>query len=443
LGNIVVPSVTTEEIDVSLLTLNSSKTEMSTKQRTLQEDGQKRTQDLRTQLSILQKDLATIIQEQNKIDKEKTSIETTKRLTLENISKHEAIVASLKENKCSYCGTILNKEDLEKHLAEEQAEIYVLVNKTMPKDNLELDKQLEKLYDQEAQIQELIENINKQIVESDAEIKSLIALNFAEITKIECDIQELQVKKGQAIKEITEANSRKENLTTQIKQLDQRKLTIVNQIQQVNINDKLVQLKELEIELLALNFCLTGNKEKILAFNENKTIYDFWSVAFSNKGIRPLLLDKFVNEFNQIVKPYCYKANNGEFIVEFTPTSKTQGGVERNKLGLQVIEKDKIRNYNSLSGGEKTRINLPLCLGLNKWVSKKFGITNGLLGIIVLDELFAWTDTKFRENVAQLLFEEGQKKSIFVIDHADTLVAYTSDLWLVTKENDITQLQVV
>jgi DNA repair exonuclease SbcCD ATPase subunit/DNA repair exonuclease SbcCD nuclease subunit len=442
LGNTVVPSVTTEEIDVSLLSLNSAKSEMSTKQRTLQEDGQNRTHDLRNQLSILQKDLTTIIQKQNKIDKEKTAIEITKRLTLENISKHEAIVASLKENKCSYCGTILNKEDLEKHLAEEQAEIYVLVNKTMPKDNLELDKQLEKLYDQEAQSQELIENINKQVIESDAEIKSLIALNFAEITKIECDIQELQVKKGQAIKEITEANGRKDSLTQQIKQLEQRKLTIVNQIQQVNIDDKLTQLKELEIELLALNFCLTGNKEKILAFNENKTIYDFWSVAFSNKGIRPLLLDKFVNSFNETVKHFCYEVSNGEFIVQFSPTSTTRAGLERNKLGLEVVYKDKIVSYASLSGGEKTRIALPLCFGLNKWISKMYNVSNGLLGIVVLDEMFCYTDVKFRESVAQLLYEEGKMRSVFVIDHSDTLACYTNQLWNITKENDTTQLQI-
>jgi DNA repair exonuclease SbcCD ATPase subunit len=143
------------------------------------------------------------------------------------------------------------------------------------------------------------------------------------------------------------------------------------------------------------------------------------------------------------VKKYCYQVSAGEFIVEFTPTSKIRSGLERNKLGLQVVYKDKLVNYAALSGGEKTRCNLPLCLGLNKWISQKHGLSNGIFGMMIFDELFCFTDTKFRENVAQVLFDEGKTKSIFVIDHSDTLMAYTSDLWLISKQNDITTLQVV
>jgi len=32
---------------------------------------------------------------------------------------------------------------------------------------------------------------------------------------------------------------------------------------------------------------------------------------------------------------------------------------------------------------------------------------------------------------------------MFVIDHSDVLTSYTDKLWLVTKENEITQLQVI
>jgi DNA repair exonuclease SbcCD ATPase subunit len=143
------------------------------------------------------------------------------------------------------------------------------------------------------------------------------------------------------------------------------------------------------------------------------------------------------------VKKYCYQVSGGEFIVEFTPTSKIRSGLERNKLGLQVVYKDKLVNYAALSGGEKTRCNLPLCLGLNKWISQKYGITNGIFGLMILDEMFAHLDDSGRDAVAELLNEEGRNKSIFVIDHNDTLVSYTNNLWLITKENETTNLQVV
>jgi DNA repair exonuclease SbcCD ATPase subunit len=214
-------------------------------------------------------------------------------------------------------------------------------------------------------------------------------------------------------------------------------------LQNVNINDKLVQLKELEentVKLLSQKDTIICEKNQLV---NSLAIYDFWHNTFSNKGIRTLLLDRFVNEFNSIVKKYCYQVSNGEFVVEFTPTSKIRSGLERNKLGLQVVYKDKMVNYSALSGGEKTRCNLPLCLGLNKFISQKHRLSNGIFGIMILDELFAHLDEKGRDNVADLLNEEGRNKSIFVIDHSDVLVSYTDNLWLVTKENETTKLQVV
>ena len=406
LGNIIVPSVTTDEIDVSLLALNSSKTEMSTKLRKLQETGH------------------LIIQEQNKIDKEKTKLETEKRLKLESISNHEAIISSLKENKCVYCGTILKKDELEKHLGEEQATIS-LIKSTIKDNTSELDNQLEKLYDQEAENKELIDATN------------------AEIIRIEKEIKISQEARNTTLKVFTEANSRKVSLTAQIKQLENSAKSLLNQITAFNVDDKLAQIDSLIVDFDnydAEKLCINDKKVKLI---EMLAIYDFWHNTFSNKGIRTLLLDRFVNEFNSIVKKYCYQVSGGEFVVEFTPTSKIRSGLERNKLGLQVAYKDKLINYAALSGGEKARCNLPLCLGLNKWISQKYGVTNGIFGLMIFDELFCFTDNKFRENVAQVLFDEGKSKSIFVIDHSDLLMAYTSDLWLVSKQNDVTQLQVV
>jgi len=442
LGNIVVPSVTTEEIDDSLSAFNSAKSEMTIKLRTLRETGHLRTQDLRKQLVSLQYDLNTIIQEQTKIDKEKIKLETEKRLKLESISNHEAIIASLKENKCVYCGTILKKDELEKHLGEELA-IISLIKSTIQDKTPELDNLLNKFYDQEAQIQELIENNNTKITESDAEIERLLSANTAEITKIEEDIKRQQEERNITLKALVEANSRKDSLTAQIKQLEQRKLTLVNQLANVNVDAKQQQLTDLIITFDCLDAKkLELNNDKV-ALVDKLAIYDFWHNTFSNKGLRTLLLDRFVNEFNSIVKKYCYQVSGGEFVVEFTPTSKIRSGLERNKLGLQIVYKDKMVNYAALSGGEKCRVNIPLCFGLNKWISQKYGITNGIFGIMILDELFAHLDDLGRDAVADLLSEEGRNKSIFVIDHSDILTSYTDNLWLITKENDVTKLQVV
>lgn len=442
LVKIEIPTVTTEELDNELYKLNVYKSEMSTKYKTLYENGQFKIEQLRKNQNLAQTKLQTILQEQAKIDKEKTKIETEKRLTLENISKHEAILGSLKENKCSYCGAVIEKDKLESLITNEKLEIEKL--KVLLNDNSNgLDNQLESLYDQEAEIREKIESVVLEIEKFDAENKTTNSANQAEISKIEEQIKEVQKKKDQNLKEQIEANSRKVSLTQQISQLQQRQTSLVNQLQQININDKLLQLKELEDKLIVLQNETTVLQDKKHITEINKTTYEFWRIAFSNQGIRPLLLDRFVNEFNSIVKNYCYDVSQGEFIVQFTPTSKLRSGQERNKLGLEVIYKNETVNYLSLSGGEKTRCNLPLCLGLNKWISKKYNVPNGIFGTIILDELFAHLDSKGRDNVADMLNQEGKTKTIFVIDHSDVLTAYTDNLWLITKQNELTQLEVI
>ena len=406
LGNIVVPSVTTEEIDVSLSTLNSAKSQLVTKRNQLQEEGR------------------SIQQAQNRIEKDKIKIEAERKSIEKSIANHEAVLLSLKENKCVYCGTILKKEELERHVTDEKAEIEAL--KGSIKDNSpELNKEMDMWYDKEAENQETM------------------TATDAEITKIEQQIKVAQEARNTALKSLVEANAYKVNLSSQLKQLEQRKSSLDNQLQQINVDVKVSQLKKLENDVDnydAEKLCISDKKTRLTEYLD---IYTFWGVAFSSKGIRPLLLDKFVNSFNSIVKDFCYDVSGGDFIVQFTPTSKIRSGLERNKLGLEVIYKDKIVNYASLSGGEKTRASLPLCFGLNKFISKMNNTPNGLLGIMVLDEMFCYTDAKFRESVAQLLYEEGKKRSIFVIDHADTLACYTNQTWNVSKENDVTQLQVV
>jgi DNA repair exonuclease SbcCD ATPase subunit len=299
------------------------------------------------------------------------------------------------------------------------------------------------LYDQEAEIREIIESISLEIDKLDAEYKAHNLRNQEEIVKIETEIKEVQKKKDQTLKEQIETNSRKASLTQQIRQLEQRKLTLVNQLLQINVDDKMRQLNDLIFTFDNLDSEKIDIADKNRLYETIKTVYEFWQNAFSNKGIRPLLLDRFVNEVNSIIHHYCYEVSNGEFLVEFNPTSKTRAGIERNKLDLQVIYQDKTVPYASLSGGEKTRANLPLCMGLNKWISKKYGIKDGLLGIVILDELFANLDVKGRENVATLLTEEGRNRSVFVIDHNPTLESYTDHILQVSKENEVTNLQEV
>jgi DNA repair exonuclease SbcCD ATPase subunit len=98
--------------------------------------------------------------------------------------------------------------------------------------------------------------------------------------------------------------------------------------------------------------------------------------------------------------------------------------------------------YESLSGGEKRRVDLSLIFGLNRWVSEKYLVPNGILGLIILDECFSYLDVSGSEVVAQLLLEEGNDRSIFVIDHSLSLSSYAINIWTVVKENGVSTLRI-
>lgn len=170
-------------------------------------------------------------------------------------------------------------------------------------------------------------------------------------------------------------------------------------------------------------------------------ILDFWKMSFSYKGIRSLLLDRFCNQFNVIVNRYLSMISNGEMSIVISPTKQLKTGEERNKIGLDIkMDKDVVK-YESLSGGEKRRVDVSLCLGLNRWVSEKYSLENGLLGVLILDEIFSFVDRVGEESIGSLLYEEGMRKAVYVISHTPELSAYARDIYMVVKDKDISSLE--
>jgi len=118
-----------------------------------------------------------------------------------------------------------------------------------------------------------------------------------------------------------------------------------------------------------------------------------------------------------------------------------KSGEERNKIGMDILLNGLPRKYKSLSGGEKRRVDISLCFGLNSWVSSRYGLPNGLLGVLIFDEIFSFLDKSGEESTATLLYEQGANKAIFVIDHAMNLSSYAVRVWKVRKVGGISTLE--
>ena len=96
-------------------------------------------------------------------------------------------------------------------------------------------------------------------------------------------------------------------------------------------------------------------------------------------------------------------------------------------------------SYESLSGGEKTRVNMCLLLA-QKYLASNIG--NIECNIIVLDEVLGQCDSEAEMNIIDLIIEELQSvSSIIFIGHKELPIPYDNLITVVKDENGLSRLQ--
>ena len=96
------------------------------------------------------------------------------------------------------------------------------------------------------------------------------------------------------------------------------------------------------------------------------------------------------------------------------------------KLNIQLGE----ATYESLSGGEKTRVNIALLLA-QKSLANVIG--NISCNIIILDEILGYCDAQAEEKVIDLITTELEDlDSIYMVSHKEIPIGYDTEI-LVTK----------
>ena len=224
--------------------------------------------------------------------------------------------------------------------------------------------------------------------------------------------------------------------TTRITECNTQLQTTIAQIKTVTNS-----ITTLETSVATAEESIASLQQEVDSINAEIGILEFWKVAFSPKGIRALLLDKFCNEFNKVVNTYLHEISNDNMGLMITPTATTKGGEERNKIGMVVYFKDYEVKYASLSGGEKRRVDCSLIFGLSKYLEIKYNLgAQGLLGILILDEVFGGLDKSGEDTLVSLLDRESKHKAIFIIDHLLNLTGSADRIWTVGKTDDVSFL---
>lgn len=165
-------------------------------------------------------------------------------------------------------------------------------------------------------------------------------------------------------------------------------------------------------------------------------VYDYWRTGFSKQGIQSLLVDEVAALFNATRSLILPALTQGVYDVQFSTRSQTKAGEWRERTEFQVYEHGAPIPYAALSGGQRRRIDVGVMLTLVTAVARWMQVP-GVLGVLVLDEVFGFLDASGAEGLSEALREvQAQIPAIYVISHDQQLQALFADVLLVVQDAD-------
>lgn len=173
--------------------------------------------------------------------------------------------------------------------------------------------------------------------------------------------------------------------------------------------------------------------------NLNSLIQDELSLekaltAFSDKGIKSHVLDFVTPELNTRIGNYLNFLTGGTITVVFSTQTQKANGEMSDKFDIQVNNNGKQTTYESLSSGEKRRVDIAISLTLQDILISK---SNMSTNVLVYDELFESLDAVGAESVVELLRQRLESSStILVVTHNENLKPLFAETITAVKEKD-------
>jgi exonuclease SbcC len=106
---------------------------------------------------------------------------------------------------------------------------------------------------------------------------------------------------------------------------------------------------------------------------KHKQTYGMLAKAFSPTGIPAMILTGVVEEIGAEVNIALETLSGGQLSVDIRANKETRGGGSQQKITIYVDAPDGTRAYETLSGGQRFRVDLAIRVGLNKVISRRTG----------------------------------------------------------------------
>ena len=382
------------EIDNKIEIINNSIKELNVEQginETLKQDKDLEIQDQRNICTNIQNEITRV-----------TNIIGHNKVDIDRINKEIEEIKN--SDTCPTCGRKydnVNEEHIQKVIEEKNKEIKDLEDKNLENSEYvqnkqtELDKEIEKGKKLKEEFEELSKVYRDKNNEIDEQQTNLLNTNN-EKTQLLQNIQNIQ-------KNINSLNKQKDTIL---------KFEIPDKTQYEKMCDDIdKQIVELNDSINNLNKQLEKNNDYVGSIKH--------CLQLITKDFRTYLLQNSISYLNSLLKNYSQKLFSNEKDIIYITQDDT-------KLNIQLGE----ATYESLSGGEKTRVNIALLLA-QKSLANVIG--NISCNIIILDEILGYCDAQAEEKVIDLITTELEDlDSIYMVSHKEIPIGYDTEI-LVTK----------
>lgn len=273
------------------------------------------------------------------------------------------------------------------------------------------------------------DNTNKSIIENqtnlDIETEKGKSIK-QEIEDITAGINTLDTIIQGKEKEILDYNSEKARILQNI-QLKNNSIVnfnnMITEIKNIEIPDKTQyenMLDDLNKEEQEINNSQLIINEDLSKCNINVEVLKH-SIQLVTKDFRTYLLKNSIQYLNAVLKNYSNVLFSNEKDIIFISEDDT-------KLDIYLGE----ASYESLSGGERTRVDIALLLA-QKSLANMIG--NISCNIIILDEVLGYCDSQAESVVVNLLCSElNTIESIYMISHKEIPIGYDKEMTIVKNK---------
>lgn len=245
-----------------------------------------------------------------------------------------------------------------------------------------------------------IENMYKTTNDNIKFVEARLTEYNAELQKINNEVSFIEYN----INKLNDMNNKITNIEENIKYLEKLDLESKSKFEDTlkNYTNKLNTI-ELEID---------SHNSEIDTINDNLEILKCWKRAFSDVGIKSVLLDESIPILNKRAKELC------EIIevlrVTFSSQTTLKSGKSNNKFSIDVIHNTHLSDYANLSAGETKLANIIILLCLRYLLEQMAGKR---INILLLDEILDSLDETNSEIVVKILSELSREYAVLLITH--------------------------